>query len=180
MSETRIAFAGTGGEVPEVPEASTARRPASRFSVRTGVLGGVLAMALAIGGFVLLNRPASGNTALAASRPVTAEVLEKQYGAKIQMVGLLAAGGLIELRFQVVDKDKAMALFGPVEQMPMLAVEGTSTVLESAKGMKHHMTLLNGGSYFMFYTNAANAVHAGSQVSMVINGVRLEHIVVQK
>ncbi len=46
--------------------------------------------------------------------------------------------------------------------------------------MKHHMTLLNGGSYFIFYTNAANAVHEGSMVSMVINGVRLEHIVVQK
>ena len=117
---------------------------------------------------------------MAASRAVTAEVLEKQYGARVEMVGLLAAGGLIELRFQVVDKDKAMALFGTVEEMPMLAVEGTSRVLESAKGMKHHLNLLNGGSYFIFYTNAANAVHEGSTVSMVINGVRLEHIVVQK
>ena len=46
--------------------------------------------------------------------------------------------------------------------MPLLAVEGTDKVLESAKGMKHHMTLLNGGSYFIFYTNAANAVQEGS------------------
>jgi hypothetical protein len=141
---------------------------------------GLIVLPLAIGGFVFLNRPSTGNTAIAASRPVTAEVLEKQYGAKIQMVGLLAAGGLIELRLQVVDKDKAMGLFGPVAEMPMLAVEGTPKVLESAKGMKHHMTLLNGGSYFIFYTNAANSVREGSTVSMVINGVRLEHIVVQK
>jgi hypothetical protein len=96
------------------------------------------------------------------------------------MVGLLAAGGLLELRFQVIEKDKAIGLFGTVAEMPMLAVEGTNRMLESAKGMKHHMTLLNGGSYFIFYTNAGNSVHEGSQVSMVINGVRLEHIVVQK
>jgi hypothetical protein len=177
MSATSIEFTGRGGEVREAPAAG--RRRASR-SVRAGVVGGVVALALGVGGVVLLNRPAGGNTAIAAGRPVTAEVLEKQYGAKIQMVGILAAGGLIELRLQVVDKDKAMALFGPVEKMPMLAVEGTSKVLESAKGMKHHMTLLDGGSYFMFYANAANVVHEGSMVSMVINGVRLEHIVVQK
>jgi hypothetical protein len=149
--------------------------------VRTGIIGGVVALALAAGGVLFFNRPGTTtNTAVAASKPVTAEVLEKQYGAKIEMVGLLAAGGLIELRFHVIDKDKAIGLFGKVADMPMLAVEGTSKVLESAKGMKHSMTLLNGGSYFIFYTNAANALHAGSMVSMVINGVRLEHIVVQK
>jgi hypothetical protein len=175
MSKRRIAFVGGDGEALD---ASAVARP-RRISMKTGILGGLLALALAVGGTLLLNR-SSTNSALAASRPVSSEVLEKQYGAKVEMVGLLAAGGLIELRFQVVDKDKAMGLFGTVEEMPMLAVEGTSRVLESAKGMKHHLNLLNGGSYFIFYTNAANAVHEGSMVSMVINGVRLEHIVVQK
>jgi hypothetical protein len=177
MSKPRIAFAGSDGEAFDAPAAT--RPGLSRLSVKTGIIGGILALLVAAGGIVFFNRPAT-TSAVAASRPVSAEVLEKQYGAKVQMVGLLAAGGLIELRFQVVDKDKAIGLFGPVADMPMLAVEGTSKLLESAKGMKHHMTLLNGGSYFIFYTNAANAVHQGSMVSMVINGVRLEHIVVQK
>jgi hypothetical protein len=173
---TSIAFAGNGGEAFEAPAAA---RP-HRTSLKTGIIGGLVALAIAGGVTVWQSGGPATNTALAASKPVTSEVLEQQYGAKVQTVGLLAAGGLIELRFQVVDKDKAMALFGPVDQMPMLAVEGSSKVLESAKGMKHHMTLLNGGSYFIFYTNASNAVREGSKVSMVINGVRLEHIVVQK
>ncbi len=176
MSKSRIAFAGGEGEVVDGPAVIRPRR----FPTKAAIVGGILALALAAGGTMLLNRPSTTNSALAASRAVSATVLEEQYGAKVQMVGLLAAGGLIELRFQVVDKDKAIGLFGPVDEMPMLAIEGTTKVLESAKGMKHHMTLLNGGSYFIFYTNAANAVHDGSLVSMVINGVRLEHIVVQK
>jgi hypothetical protein len=149
--------------------------------VKTGIVGGLLALAIAGGATVWLNGSSGGTSSvLADSKPVSTKVLEEQYGAKVEMVGLLAAGGLIELRFQVVDKDKAIGLFGTTDQMPLLAVEGTDRVLESAKGMKHHMTLLNGGSYFIFYTNVANAVQEGSMVSMVINGVRLEHIVVQK
>ena len=175
MSKPRIAFVGGEGEVLDGPAVIRPRR----LPMKTAIAGGLLALVLAVGSVMLLNRP-TANSALAASRPVSAMVLEETYGAKVQMVGILAAGGLLELRFQVVDKDKAMGLFGPVAEMPMLAVEGTSKVLESAKGMKHHMTLLDGGSYFIFYTNAANAVHEGSMVSMVINGVRLEHIVVQK
>jgi hypothetical protein len=176
MSKPRIAFAGTNGEALEAPAVARPRR----FSLKMAIVAGLVAVGLAAGGALLLNGPNATNSALAASKPVSAKVLEEQYGAKVQMVGILASGGLLELRFQVIDKDKAMALFGPVDQMPMLAIEGTSKVLESAKGMKHHMTLLNGGSYFIFYTNSANAVHQGSLVSMVINGVRLEHIVVQK
>ena len=174
--KTRIAFAGDG----EASDRPAVARP-RRFSVKMGIVGGLVALAIAAGVTVWMNGPSGGaNAAVAASRPVSSKVLEEQYGAKVEMVGLLAAGGLIELRFQVVDKDKAMGLFGAVADMPMLAVEGTDRVLESAKGMKHHMQLLNGGSYFIFYTNSANAVQEGSMVSMVINGVRLEHIVVQK
>ena len=177
MSKPRIAFAGGDGEAHDAPAVTRPRR----FSVKMGIIGGLVALAIAAGLTVWLNGPSGGtHAALAASRPVSSKVLEEQYGAKVEMVGILAAGGLIELRFQVVDKDKAIGLFGTTDQMPLLAVEGTDRVLESAKGMKHHMTLLNGGSYFIFYTNAANAVQEGSMVSMVINGVRLEHIVVQK
>ncbi len=173
----RIAFAGGDGEALDAPAVARPRR----FSLKTGIIGGLMALAIAGGATMWLNSSSGGpGSVLADSKPVSTKVLEEQYGAKVEMVGLLAAGGLVELRFQVVDADKAMALFGPVDEMPLLAVEGTNKVLTSAKGMKHHMTLLNGGSYFIFYTNAANAVQEGTQVSMVINGVRLEHIVVQK
>jgi hypothetical protein len=120
------------------------------------------------------------NSAIEHSSAVSADELEQTYGVHIDVVGLLASGGLVELRFQVVDADKATALFGDVEDMPLLAVEGSTTVLQSAKGMKHNLQLLDGASYFLLYTNAGDAVHEGSQVSFVINGIRLPHLVVQQ
>ena len=120
------------------------------------------------------------NAAIDGSTAITEDQLESQYGVRLQVVGLLASGGLLELSFQVTDADKATALFGDVEDMPLLAVEGSTTVLESAKGMKHQLTLLDGASYFLLYANVANAVHEGSTVAFVINGVRIPHLVVQQ
>ena len=172
----RMAFAGADGEALDVPAARTLR---DRISTRHLVAVAVLLAAM-LGGALFFATRGAANAAIAGSTAVTADQLEQQYGVKIDVVGLLASGGLIELRFQVIDADKATALFGEVEDMPVLAVEGSNRVLESAKGMKHEFTLLDGASYFFLYTNAGNAVKEGSQVSFVMNGVRLPHLLVQQ
>ncbi len=81
---------------------------------------------------------------------------------KINVLGLIANGGLIELKFQVLDADKASALFGDVEDMPKLAVEGIQHGAGVGQGMKHQLVLLDGASYFFLYTNVGNMVHDGS------------------
>jgi len=139
-----------------------------------------LVVVMAIGAVVAWQLRSPGNSVIAGSTEVSAEQLEDQYGARIDVVGLLANGGLVELKFQVTDADKATALFGEVEDMPVLAVEGTDRVLQTAKGMKHQLTLLDGASYFFLYGNVADAVREGSNVAFVINGVRLAHLRVMK
>jgi hypothetical protein len=171
-----VVIAGTGGEAPAAPIARPTR---ARITTRQFVLAGVLLVALLGALFAWKHQPAT-NSAIADSSPITADQLEQQYGVRIDVVGLLASGGLIEMRFQVIDADKATALFGDVADMPVLAVEGSTKVLTSAKGMKHQLTLLDGAAYFFLYTNVGNSVHEGSQVSFVINGVRLPHLVVQQ
>jgi hypothetical protein len=138
-----------------------------------------LAAALVVG-VVAWQSESATNSAIADSSAITAEQLEQQYGVRLDVVGLLASGGLVELKFQVHDADKAGALFGPAENMPVLAVEGSTRVLRSAQGMKHHFEILDGASYFFLYGNVANAVHQGSKVAFVIDGVRIPHLVVQK
>jgi len=133
-----------------------------------------------ITGFLVFQNGSPTNPALAHSSPVTPEELEATYGVRIDVIGLLAAGGLVELRFQVTDKDKAAALFGGGDGAPQLAVESTTKVLRSASGMAHKLTLLDGASYFLLYGNPGNIVHAGMQVAFVLNKVRLDHLVVQR
>lgn len=156
--------------------------PAGRFpqlSRRRLAAVGLAILALVGGLWAWRSRPPT-NPAIEGTTSVSAEDLESVYGAKVDLVALLANGGLIELRFQVTDKDKARALFGDVEDMPKLAVEDTDLVLQSARGMGHKFELVNGGSYFILYPNPADAVHKGTEVSFVMNGYRVPHLVVQK
>lgn len=171
----------TGPEPAELVGASDAG-PTSRFpqlSRRRLAAVGLAVLALVGGLWAWRSRPPT-NPAIEGTTSVSAEDLESVYGAKVDLVALLASGGLIELRFQVIDKDKARALFGDVEDMPKLAVEDSDLVLESARGMGHKFELVNGGSYFILYPNPADAVHKGTEVSFVMNGYRVPHLVVQK
>jgi hypothetical protein len=140
----------------------------------------VVVVAVSVAVVLVVRGDAPTNAAIAGSHAITTEELEEQYGVRLGIVGLIAAGGLVEMKFQVLDADKATALFGPVEEMPKLAIEDSTRVLSSAKGMKHHMQLLDGASYFLLYTNVANAVSDGTQVAFVINGVRVPHLRVQQ
>lgn len=154
--------------------------PQARTRHRRVRAAGLAVLVLLTAGAVLWQGRTPPNDAIDHSRPVTAAELEQQYGVRLGVLGLLASGGLVEIKFQVTDADKATALFGTAEDMPVLAVQGTDRVLRSARGMKHNMELHSGATYFFLYTNVANSLHAGSEVAFVINGVRIPDLVVQQ
>lgn len=173
MSATAFDTAEADENTPDV--GVTPRRANKRR-----VAAGIVIVAVLFVGVAAWQMRSGANPAIAGSTPISADQLEEQYGVRLNVVGLLASGGLVELSFQVTDADKATALFGAVEDMPVLAVEGTDKVLQSTKGMKHSLTLLDGASYFFLYGNVANAVQEGSEVAFVVNGVRIPHLTVMK
>jgi hypothetical protein len=181
---TETAAAATAAAPPDSPAGTPhdipGPAPRRRWTRIAQLTAAAALAAVFLAGFVVYHDDAPSNPALAHSAPVTAQDLEALYGVRIGVVGLLAAGGLVELRFQVTDKDKAAVLFGGGDDAPQLAVEKTTKVLKSASGMAHKLTLLDGASYFLLYGNPGNTVHAGMQVAFVLNDVRLEHLVVQR
>jgi hypothetical protein len=109
----------------------------------------------------------------AAARVVSAADLEQEYGIKVNLVAVTATGGLVDLRFMVIDKDKAAHVFHDAATMPELFVENSGAVLSTRKGMQHALTLADGARYFILYSNPGGVVQAGTQVSVVIGDVRL-------
>ena len=166
--------------VLDADDAAPAASSGGLSTTKKRLIALVAVVAVLFVGIAAWQMRSGGNPAIAGSTAITAEQLEEQYGVRIDVIGLLASGGLLEMRFQVTDADKATALFGEVEDMPVLAVEGTDKVLYSAKGMKHQLVLLDGASYFFLYGNVGNVVHEGSNVSFVMNGVRIPHLTVMK
>ena len=64
--------------------------------------------------------------------------------------------------------------------MPAVVAEPTGVILAPPHGGHHaHVTPASGASYFVLIGNAGGVVQRGVPVSVVINGVRVEHILAE-
>lgn len=137
---------------------------------------GVLVLPVAVAAAITYTAPGSGlpsDADVAAARVVSAADMESEYGIKVNLVAVSAAGGMIDLRFTVTDKDKAIHLLHDATVMPELLVEPSGKVIRAPTGMRHKVTVLDGGNYFILYPNPGGAIQAGTPVSVVIDSVRL-------
>ena len=112
---------------------------------------------------------------------VTREGMAACYGIDVNLVAVTAAGGLVELRYQVVDADKASPILHDEDLAPALVDEESGrTIVMSAPPHRHSGQLQLGATYFFLLANANNALHGGDEVTLVIGDARLEHIAVQQ
>lgn len=165
---------GTTATAQEPAQEGTEAPRRRRHLARWAALGAVVAVAVA---GVLVVRGVRDARPSAGGHAVTAEELERTYGTRVDLVALTALGGLVQLRFTVLDASKAEPLFHVAENMPALEAESSGAILHAPTGMRHHLTLLDGGSYFVLYANSGNALSPGAPVSVLIDDVKLEHLV---
>ncbi len=140
----------------------------------------VLVLALLAGGFAARGLWAEQKADIRSGTTlVDADGLAARYGVKVTLLAVTAAGGLVELRYQVVDPDKADALRHDLELVPAIVVEDTGATLVLSSLPHNHGETRLGGTYFFLFPNAQNALHAGTLVTLVVGDVRLEHVKAQ-
>lgn len=110
---------------------------------------------------------------------VTAAELAARQGVDVNLVAVTAAGGLVELRVQVTDPDKADVALRDPSQRPVIISEKTGETLVMSSPPHHRDELELGGQYYFLLANAHNAVHKGALVTLVLGDSRLEHVEVQ-
>jgi hypothetical protein len=166
----------TAPEVGATPPPGLPARPRFRLRRRRTAIGLVVVLLL-LGVAAFAWWPSSKADVRAGTTLVTADGMAARYGIDVTLIGVTAAGGLIDFRFQVVDPDKADALLHDPDLHPVLVVEDTGETLVMTTPPHHHATDLQlGGTYFFLLANAHNAIHRGSLLTLVIGDVRLEHI----
>ena len=160
---------------PDDPSAQPTGVRKARSSTRswTIVIAGVLLLPLSV--VSILTLPAIARTRAeiaAAARVVDTATLEAETGIRVNLVAVTADGGLIDMRFTVVDQVKAGHLFHDAASMPALFVERSGAVLSASHPLAHKVTVLNGATYFLFFANSGGAIQSGTPVSIVIDGLR--------
>ncbi len=117
------------------------------------------------------------------SRPKISEqarlLFEEKTGVRITLVAVTSGGGMIDLRYQVIDPDKAVIVHDPANPL---------TVINEANGRELNVPWMNhvhngqyqsGVTYYTLLMNPDGQIKPGSLVTVRIGGVSLEHWVVQ-
>ena len=94
-------------------------------------------------------------------------------------VAVTGGGGLLDVRYQVVDPGKAAALHDAATP-PALVYEPTGAPIEGLlMGHAPHGRPKAGVTSILIFVNPGNIVRSGDRVSVVLGDARLEHLVVQ-
>ena len=110
---------------------------------------------------------------------VSAEGLADRIGVRIVYVAVSGGGGLIDLRFQVVDPDKAAALHDTATP-PVVIDETNGIVIHDLLMGHYHTGPLNPGQvYYLIFDNAGNLVQRGDKVSVLLGNAEVDHVTVQ-
>jgi len=161
----------------DVRDPAPATAPARPGRHRRWVVAAGLVLAVVLGATWWSHREADVR---AGTDAVTADEMAGRYGVDVNLIAVTARGGLIELRYQVVDPDKATRLLHDEDLAPILVAEDTGVTLQMASPPhKHGAELRPGGEYFFLLANTRNALQQGSLVTLVIGDARLEHVTVE-
>jgi hypothetical protein len=191
VSQTTTRVSRGTSEDPGSPVDLEPPRPTRRRPSRGAVVAGLAVVALFVGALAFDIRSTSAPPAeIAGSTAMTSQAFEAEYGMRFTMLGVVASGGLLDLRMTVVDPAKAAQLFGVHLQpktghthgdatMPVLVPDGSNTVIHVAGGMSHHVSLKADQSVNLLFPNPGGAIQGAATVSLVIGDVRIDGITAQ-
>jgi len=137
------------------------------------VLAAVIVAAAAAAWLVSSGSPSVSDV----ERAAAAAAFEGATGVRIVRLALTGGGGLVDLRYQILDEGLAETIH---ETPPTLVDEGTDEVIDTYfMGHVHGGIPKAGSSYPLLFVNEQGLIERGGSVSVAIGDSVLEHVVVQ-
>jgi len=136
----------------------------------------VLVVAFAV---TLATRAGSAHASRSYLVPQSA-TLESKLGIRFTQAAVVADGGLVELRYTVLDADKATTFQNDVHHPPVLKnSKRANNLLYRTALMKQGHNLRAGQSYYILYLNNHQAVVSGESLEIDAGGGRLVNVPVR-
>jgi hypothetical protein len=105
--------------------------------------------------------------------------MESSLGIRVQQAAVVADGGLVEIRYTVLDGQKASKFQNDVHHPPVLHSERRKGDVYRAALMKQGHELRPGQTYYILYLNNAHAIRSGETLEVEAGGSRLQHVPVR-
>jgi hypothetical protein len=108
--------------------------------------------------------------------PVSEEI-EAKFGVRFSFLAVTASGGMVELRYRVIDEDRAANFGHYTETAPMLIDGDTGKIVDVTIMGLHNHRVEPGRTYYVLYRNTDGAIKSGRPVTIQIGDLALEHVV---
>lgn len=152
---------------------TTARLSYNTFQVRPLITAAVvLLLVLFAGIFVYFY----GLRSAAPVTNISQSALEAKYGLRVNLIGVTAAGGLVDLRLKIVDGAKAKLLLQNKKNFPALSAGGV-ILKASEETAAQEIKFDDGGNLFLMFPNSGNSVKPGSAVVVRFGDLALDAII---
>jgi hypothetical protein len=141
-----------------------------------GVAGLAVAAAVPLAVAVLHRSPAKS----AQGTPmVSRSGLVQRSGVRIVRVAVSGGGGLVDLRYQVLDSEKAASVHSTTTP-PLVVDERSGAVINRLfMGHIHNQKPKVGLTYYLLFDNPGDVVRPGNRVTVQLGDARLAHVVVR-
>jgi hypothetical protein len=137
-----------------------------------------LLLALALVGVVLFRFTGLAHAGPRYNVPHNAQ-MEAALGVRFTQAAVVGDTGLIELRYVVLDAQKASAFQNDTAHPPLLRNERSGKNAWRAALMKQGHELRPGQTYYLLYLNNQGAIHRGDKITVEAAGKRLLHVPVR-
>jgi hypothetical protein len=110
---------------------------------------------------------------------LSAADFEERYGLRVHLIGVTAAGGMIDLRLKIVDPQKAQQFLEEPAHLPELIAADSGDALLPSEGLDDDIEWTEGGILFNFFSNDNGLIESGTPVIVQFGDKQIEPIVAQ-
>jgi len=156
----------------------TQQRPvrATRLRILRGV---ALVAGLAIAGAMTSAYVAEARVSHERPKVPRSAALETKTGVQIVRATLAADGGLLDVRYIVLNAPDAQRWMGDTSKPPELRDQRDSGVIDRVAPMRDAHAQRPGQTYFLIYQNTGNAIHRGDLIDLTVAGITLHDVPVE-
>jgi hypothetical protein len=147
------------------------------------VLGGATGALLLLAGAGAYELTRSSGVAGARPHPalplVSPGEFQRRTGVRLLSVALTGGGGLVDVRYQVIDPDAASSIHDP-KAPPDLVDEHTGVVVNNLfMGHIHNGQLRAAQTYYLIFENPGSLLRPGTRVTVQLGTARVAHVPVR-
>jgi len=155
------------------------RRGFPKFRSREAAVLAGLVLALLAALAVWMIQSSSGGGGGGQSPAAAEAAFIEETGIRILRVALVADGGMLDLRYQILDPDKAVVAHD-TETPPTLVDDDSGQELKTPfHDHTNDRDFRPGLTYFELILNPQGVIRRGDSISVLMGDARLEHVVVE-